>query len=195
MFRVKLGEIAVEGFRGALEPVRLQLGKDHRSLVLFGNNADGKSTFTDALEWFLTDEVEHLRKEGCGREDFFNRALALGEDASVTLSFSIPPLNCTKTLRRRGGCAFSNTTDNFKGFALAMSRERLILRHHTMRAFVDKSKKDKLEEAEDIIGFGVVKGVRNELVRASNALASDPELSQLKGKLAAGCRWQSTLTG
>ena len=48
MAKVKLSEIILEGFRGSVDPVRLVL-KNGQNLVLFGNNGDGKSSFTDAL--------------------------------------------------------------------------------------------------------------------------------------------------
>jgi len=182
MTKVKLSEIVLEGFRGAVDPVRLLL-KGGQNFVLFGNNGDGKSSFTDAFEWFFCDDIEHLRPEGCSREDYFNRALDPTADARVSLSFTLPSLDSTKTLRRRGGSEQTNTTEEFMGFITAIGQERTILRHHTMRAFVDKSKKDKLEDVEEIIGFGTVTQVRTELVRAKNTLENDRDLAELRGKL------------
>ena len=182
MVKVKISEIVLEGFRGAVDPVRL-LPKDGQNIALFGNNGDGKSSFTDAIEWFFCDDIEHLRPEGCSRDDYFNRSLDPTTDARVSLAFTTPSLDSTKTLRRRGGFEQTNATADFLGFIETVSQERIILRHHTMRAFVDKSKKDKLEEVEEIIGFSAVTHVRTELVRAKNTLESNSDLTELRGKL------------
>jgi len=182
MAKVKISEIVLEGFRGAVDPVRL-LPKDGQNIVLFGNNGDGKSSFTDAIEWFFCDDIEHLRPEGCSRDDYFNRSLDPTTDARVSLAFTTPSLDSTKTLRRRGGFEQTNATPDFLGFIETVSQERIILRHHTMRAFVDKSKKDKLEEVEEIIGFSTVTHVRTELVRAKNTLESNNDLTEFRGKL------------
>jgi DNA repair exonuclease SbcCD ATPase subunit len=152
-------------------------------LVLFGNNGDGKSSFTDAIEWFFCDDIDHLRPEGCGRDDYFNRALDPTKDARVSLAFTTSALDSNKVLRRRGGSEATNKTEEFTSFINKVNRERIILRHHTMREFIDKSKKEKLEDVEQIIGLGVVKQVRNELTRAKNALEDDRELAELKGQL------------
>ena len=47
--RIKIKELCAEGFRGILKKVWLDFGDDCKSLVLFGNNGDGKSSFSDAL--------------------------------------------------------------------------------------------------------------------------------------------------
>ncbi len=179
---MKIDQIILDGFRGATKPFRI-IFPDNKSLVLFGNNGDGKSSITDAIEWFFFDEIEHLTKEGCGREDYFNRGQDAQQDAKVSISFDDGLLKSEKILRRRGGSEFTNDSDIFLNFIESIKTERIILRHHTMRNFVDKSKKDKLEDVEDIIGFSEVKKTRNELVKAKNALENNGDLKELRGKL------------
>ncbi len=53
-----------------------------------------------------------------------------------------------------------------------------------MREFIDKTKKEKLERLEEIIGFGVVGEARDILLRVRNSLRSDPELASLRGQRA-----------
>ncbi len=178
--RVKLKELSLTGFRGSLGQIPLSLGEDCRSLVLFGNNGDGKSSFSDAVEWFFMDTIEHLRREGCGREDYFNYALPETQEPTVALSFNKSNLDSVKSLLRKGGYRYSNASDEFREYLGSSCRESLILRYHTMRSFVDKRKRDKLEEIEEIIGFETVQQTRDTLLRALNALKTSTELTELR---------------
>ncbi|GAH68811.1 unnamed protein product, partial [marine sediment metagenome] len=154
MKEIKLSKLVVEGFRGILEPTPLDFEKDCKSIVLFGNNGDGKSSFSEAIEWYFTDRIDYLGREGCGREDYFNKALPTTEDAIVELQLNLPELNSTKVLKRKGGREFSNEDPKFEWILTKIANESIILRHDTMREFVDMGKTDKLEEVEKIIGFG-----------------------------------------
>lgn len=178
--RVKLKRLVLEGFRGSLKEVALGLENDCKSLVLFGNNGDGKSSFSDALEWFFTDKIGHLQREGCWRESYFNDALPQTEDAVVGISFGRSDICGEKILQREGGYRYSNNTEEFKEYVEDSCKESLILRYHTMRAFIDKPKKDKLEAIEGIIGFEIVKETRDTLLRALNSLESSTELTELR---------------
>jgi ABC-type antimicrobial peptide transport system ATPase subunit len=65
---IKLRRLDLVGFRGARFPLSLDFTLQHRSLSVFGENASGKSTLTDGLEWFITGRVDHLWREDC-KED------------------------------------------------------------------------------------------------------------------------------
>jgi hypothetical protein len=178
--RVKLKRLVLEGFRGGLKEAPLGLEDDCKSLVLFGNNGDGKSSFSDALEWFFTDKIGHLEREGCWRESYFNDALPQTEDAVVEIAFNRSDICGEKILQRKGGYRYSNNTEEFREYVENSCKESFILRYHTMRAFIDKRKKDKLEELEEIIGFEIVKETRDALLRALNSLKSSTELTELR---------------
>lgn len=179
--RVKLKRLILEGFRGSLKEVPLGLEDVCKSLVLFGNNGDGKSSFSDALEWFFTDKIEHLRREGCGREDYFNDALPKTQEPIVELSFNRNSLDSKKFLQREGGYQYSNHTEEFRKYIENSSKELFILRYHTMREFIDMTKKNKLEAVEKTIGFEIVRETREALLKALNGLRNSTELILLRG--------------
>jgi len=181
--KVKLKKLILKGFRGARKEIWLNFEDDNKSIVLFGNNGDGKSSFSDAIEWFFTDKIDYLQREGCGRDDYFNRYMPPEDDATVGINFNDNLLDSQKTLKRKGGSSFSNTTTNFKDYIRESSKDSFILRHHTMREFIDKTKKEKLERVEEIIGFGIVKEIRDTLLKALNALKDDKQLVNLLGQL------------
>lgn len=179
--KVKLKKLCGEGFRGILKKIWLDFEGDCKSLVLFGNNGDGKSTFSDAMEWFFTDKIEYLVREGCGREDYFNDALPQTQEPIVKLSFNRNALDSEKILKRAGGYRYSNHTEGFREYIENSSKELFILRYHTMREFIDKTKKKKLEDVERIIGFEVVTEIREALLRALNGLRNSTELAAFRG--------------
>ncbi|MCJ7632394.1 hypothetical protein MUP77_08375, partial [Candidatus Bathyarchaeota archaeon] len=92
-------------------------------------------------------------------------------------------LDCEKILRWEGGYRYSNDTEEFRKYIEDSRKESFILRYHTMRAFIDKQKKEKLEEVEEIIGFEIVKETRDALLKALNSLRSNTQLTLLRGQL------------
>lgn len=195
MKEIKLSKLVVEGFRGILEPTPLDFEKDCKSIVLFGNNGDGKSSFSEAIEWYVIDRIDYLGREGCGRDDYFNKAFPTNKDASVELSFNLTDLNSTKVLKRQGGKEFSNKDQKFEWILAEVARESIILRHDTMREFVDMGKTDKLKEVEKIIGFGVVGEIRDALLKVVNALQNDRTIPRVEGELRGRAEDVSKLTG
>ncbi|MCW3980027.1 MAG: hypothetical protein NWF11_00960 [Candidatus Bathyarchaeota archaeon] len=179
--KVKVRKLCGEGFRGILKKASLDFEEDCRSLVLYGNNGDGKSSFCDAVEWFFTDRINYLGREGCGREDYFYDALPKTQEPIVSFAFNRSILDGDKTLKRAGGYRFSNGTEDFGRYIGNSSKELFILRYNTMREFIDKTKKKKLEDIEGIIGFGIVAEIREALLRALNGLRNSTELKELRG--------------
>jgi hypothetical protein len=178
----KIKELIISGFRGARKPICLDCEDDIKNVVLFGNNGDGKTTFSDAIEWFYTDKINYLQREGCGREDYFNRYIAPEDDATVELKFNDVSLDSQKILKRKGGTSSSNKSIEFRSYVAESAKDSIILRHHTMREFVDKTKKEKLESLEGIIGFDIVRDIRETLKAAVNSLRDDAELASIRGQ-------------
>ena len=63
---MRIKNIHLSWFRGAADPVSLEAGG--KSMVVYGVNASGKSTFVDALEYVLNGgRIGHLSHEYSGR--------------------------------------------------------------------------------------------------------------------------------
>lgn len=66
---LKIKKIQLSGFRGMLKPHELDFTRKGEalpaSLVLYGLNSSGKTSFVDGIEWFLspTNEIEWLARE------------------------------------------------------------------------------------------------------------------------------------
>ena len=66
---VKLRKVSLQNFRGARSLLDLDLEKDCKSCAIFGYNGEGKSTITQAIEWFYMDRIARLR----GEAEFFSQ--------------------------------------------------------------------------------------------------------------------------
>ena len=84
---VRIRKITISGFRAARYPLPLDLTGSCRSVAIFGENASGKSTITDGIEWFFFDKVEHLWREDCKEDALRNIHLDDKDDALVSLGF------------------------------------------------------------------------------------------------------------
>ena len=63
---MRLERIDLSWFRGAADPVALEA--DCKSVVVYGQNGSGKSSFVDAIEYLLRDgRVGHLSHEYSGK--------------------------------------------------------------------------------------------------------------------------------
>src|SRR6266851_8632680 len=111
---VLLRRIEIAGFRGAIGPLLVDLSSGCRSIAVFGENATGKSSLTDAVEWFYTERVDHLWRENCKESALRNALLPENEASSVSLQFSDNRLDCTKTLSSSFESGYSNSSIDFQ---------------------------------------------------------------------------------
>lgn len=60
---IKIKRVKINGVRGSRfnKNCRNSIEIDGKSLLLFGNNGDGKSTFYDSIEWVLTGSIEEIK--------------------------------------------------------------------------------------------------------------------------------------
>jgi len=64
---MKIKKIKISWFRGAADPVELDLNL--KSLVLYGENGAGKSSFVDAIEYNINNgRINHLAHEYSGKK-------------------------------------------------------------------------------------------------------------------------------
>src|SRR3989344_3672804 len=77
---LKIKRINLSGFRGILNPQELNLivegSNEPRSLVLFGLNSSGKTSFVDGLEWFLDEDskIRWLQREEAKEKAYSHQA-------------------------------------------------------------------------------------------------------------------------
>jgi hypothetical protein len=151
-----------------------------RSLAIFGENAAGKSTITDALEWFLTDRVGHLWREDCKQEALRHVLIAEGDDSTVAVEFIGDSLTGEKRLSSALKTSTDLANDNTRSVVEGLQDDRIILRHADIVAFLDQQKGAKRKAIADIIGYEEINIFRDAIQGTLNALKREPAYTGAK---------------
>ncbi len=180
---VSLRKIKLEGFRGARLPVEMDFTNRHASIAIYGDNGGGKSTITDALEWFYFDKIEHLWREDCKEECLRNTHFPDNQDIILSIEFSDTRLNSIKTLNAKFRSKYTNNTQKFGDYLEQSKKERLFLRYGDVLRFVLLPKGEKRTQILDIIGYRNISDVRNTLVSTCNSLEKDSRFRSVRDQI------------
>ena len=94
---IKINNLKIKGVRGAKDTIELPL--NGKSILLYGDNGTGKSSISDAIEWFYTNKIKHLSTPEIDTSDAIRNAKLLeAETSEVTISYTNTNLDSTKTL-------------------------------------------------------------------------------------------------
>ena len=174
MTRIKTLEVC--GLRGIKKKLRLDLSG--RSILVYGDNGSGKSSISDAIEWFYWDRIEHLASQEIGKDGIpALRSILLdaADEGVVKIEYTKANLGSSKTIRLRRDSlesAHSNVTKAFQDFLDLSNNENLILRYRDLIPFIIATKKERMDHLSGIIGFSRVSEVRAVLKKTVNDLAS-----------------------
>lgn len=166
----KINRIRVQAFRGVPESFELLL--DGKSCLIYGENGSGKSTISDALEWYFRHRVEFLAREGreAGLRHF-------GSDNNLTTSVYIETQGeATGTVTREKGPPTA---------ALGLVQNELfLLRGHNLAEFIDRGKADKWKALVSMLGLEDAQELRQDLGRVKRDLKQRKEeaTEQLRGR-------------
>lgn len=180
---VSLRKIKLEGFRGARLPVEMDFTNRHASVAIYGDNGGGKSTITDALEWFYFNKIEHLWREDCKEECLRNTHFPDNQDIILSIEFSDTRLNSIKTLNPKFRSKYSNGTQEFNDYLEQSKKERLFLRYGDVLRFVLLTKGEKRTQILDIIGYRHVSDIRSTLVSACNSLEKNSKFRSVRDQI------------
>jgi Recombinational DNA repair ATPase (RecF pathway) len=82
---MKIKSIKIDAFRGI--PQNLELDLQGKSLLLLGENGTGKSSIIDAIEFFFTGKISHLKSKGTLSLNEYGPNTKNPDKASVGIEF------------------------------------------------------------------------------------------------------------
>ncbi len=171
----KIKNIKIKGIRGAKDTLDLNL--NGKSILLYGDNGSGKSSISDAIEWFFTDKVSHLSSSEIELKDALrNATIPDTESSEVSISFTKSYLDCSKTLSLKKGKLtpeILNTTEEFSNYISNSNSENILLRYQYLTNFIDNTKGEKLKYLSDIIGFAEVTKKKEVLQKSHNSVKAE----------------------
>ncbi len=172
---VKIKNIKIKGIRGVKDTLTLNLNS--KSILLYGDNGTGKSSISDAIEWFYTDKVSHLSSSEIELKDALkNATIPETESSDVTISFTKSNLDCSKTLSLKKGkltVENINKTEEFTSYISNSNNENILLRYQYLTNFIDNTKGEKLKYLSDIIGFAEVTKKKEVLQKSHNSVKAE----------------------
>lgn len=181
----KIKSISIAGVRGIKDSVSLFLNE--KSVLLYGDNGTGKSSISDAIEWFYTDKVSHLSGSEIDLKDALRNSCQKDNDtASIAISYNRNVIDATKSLFIKRGrliSELSNSSDDFKKYYTSSQSENLLLRYQFLRDFIDQTKGDKLKYLSDIIGFSEVTKTKDVLKKAFNSIKSEIKTQNFEAQI------------
>lgn len=145
--------IKIEGFRGILLELELDFrkGRNPASMIVYGHNGTGKSSITDAWEWFHTDYIGHLRREGAGPSAYCHRQ-AKSEESYVEICFADQALNTVRLCYDQNRVTMPVATGNISAARELMSHPCHI-RYGDLTRFVYLTKTERFDELAKLMGF------------------------------------------
>jgi recombinational DNA repair ATPase RecF len=175
---MKVRSLEISGLRGVRRDLSITLDSS-KSILIYGDNGSGKSSITDALEWFYYDKVEHLSTEEIGTKGIHalrNVFLSDDEDAYIELKYSDSKYDSKKRLflkKSKLTIEHTNATQAFNDYIDASLKDNLILRYKDLLRFILSTKTEKLKEISNIIGFSEVSRIKDVFKKAANELKND----------------------
>jgi energy-coupling factor transporter ATP-binding protein EcfA2 len=151
---MRVSSIDLSWFRGAGESITLNTNL--KSVVVYGANGSGKSSFADALEYIvMKGKIGHLKHEYSGskqekgvinthRPDGWNSTIVLSLDGKMKLAVKIA---------QDGTPTFSSTPSDFVDFVQSWQLERLLLRQDEVANFITDTKGHKYSVLLPLLGL------------------------------------------
>jgi len=174
---VRIDSISLTWFRGAADPIALDCGL--KSIVVYGQNGAGKSSFVDAVEYAVNDgKIAHLAHEYSGtkqekavpnthtpqdRSTGFSIKFKDGADFSVTIAPSGTP-------------AKTGSVD-----LAAWDYRRTVLRQDEIARFIHSSKGTKYSDLLPLLGLGELEIAAENLRQLAKAIEQQSKLREKRG--------------
>ncbi len=185
---MKIKSLEISGFRGIRKHIGIEFDSS-KSILIYGDNGSGKSSITDAFEWFYYDKIEHLSSEEIGTKGLSalrNIFLPDSDDAYVEVKYSDCECDSQKKLfikKSKLTGEYTNTAQKFKDYINSALKENLLLRYKDLLRFILSTKAQKLEEISQVIGFSEVSKVKTVLKRAVSDLKRELKQSRFDDRI------------
>jgi len=177
---MRVQSIELSWFRGAAEPVALEL--DGKSMVVYGANGAGKSSFVDAVEYVLKNgRIEHLAHEYSGkRQENAIPNTHAPEGARIGLGIKLQDGSEVKVAIRQDG------TKATSGDGIEIERWdylRTVLRQGEVATFIMGTKGEKYSALLPLLGLASLETAAENLRQIAKTVEDTSGLRAARGEL------------
>ena len=177
---MRIKSIELAWFRGAANPVCLE--PNRKSMVIYGANGSGKSSFVDAVEYLLNSgSIEHLRNEYSGA----NQMKAIPnthrpEGGKTRLRFEFGDNSELKIDFNPNG---SSKRSGAQGIAMGEWQYRqTILRQNEVSAFIHDTKGRKYSALLPLFGLHKLEIAAENLRKLARSVENEAKLDEKKNQ-------------
>jgi AAA15 family ATPase/GTPase len=178
---MKIDTIELSWFRGAATKATLATGL--KSVVVYGENACGKSSFVDAIEFIITQgKIEHLKNEfsdpnNCVR----NTETPNGEDCKARISFE-NGCYVEAHVPQTGRIRFEASSDDLLPAIQEWDVQRHILRQDEVSDFIHLTKSKKYSVLSPLLGLQKYEEIAQNMVRIRDSVLEASQYQMLQGE-------------
>ncbi len=178
---MRIDSITLKWFRGAAESAAIT--PSGKSLVVYGENGSGKSSFVDAVEFILHDgKIGHLAHEYSGKHQergVLNTDTPPGGAAEVRIRFTDKSEHVT-TISRTG---VANSSGATTAAIETWDYRQTVLRQNEVSAFIQDTKGDKYSALLPLLGLRHLEVAAENLRQLQKAVEQESKLSAAQSKL------------
>lgn len=176
---MRIKHVRLTWFRGAAEPVALEA--DCKSLVVYGRNGAGKSSFVDGIEYVTRGgKIAHLAHEYAGRNQeraIPNTHKPEGRTTAVAIKFENDEelnvtINANGVSARTGAAGVGMDKWDYR---------RTVLRQHKVAEFIHSTKGDKYSALLPLFGLRELEVAAENLRQLAKSVEQQSKLAQKKG--------------
>lgn len=175
---MRIKDIQLSWFRGAADPVSLE--PDCKSMVVYGVNGSGKSSFVDAVEYVLNDsKIGHLAHEYSGKRQekaVPNTHKPQGRKTVLTIKFEDD--SELKTEIRQDGSSKSSGAK--AGAVHIWDYRRTVLRQDEVAAFIHDTKGGKYSALLPLLGLHEMEVAAENLRQLAKSVEIQSKLRETK---------------
>jgi energy-coupling factor transporter ATP-binding protein EcfA2 len=181
---MRIETITLSWFRGAGQEAVLNTGS--KSVVVYGANGSGKSTFADAIEYLVRNgKIEHLSHEYSGsrqEKGVRNTHAPPDEPATITVQFD-QGRSIRAEIASDGRLSLASDPTELVGAAQSWDIKRLILRQHEVADFVHAAKGEKYSVLLPLLGLDALERAAENLRQLAQRVRTRSQLAEKEQRL------------
>lgn len=176
---VKIKKVDIHALRGIPD---LQLELNGKSLLLRGENATGKSSIVEAIEFFFTGKISHLEgTRGLSLQRHGPHVDFQPNEVNVEITFDPGNVSLRRTLESQ-----PSPPEAFKDYFEVAQKGTFILRRSQILKFIMSDPADRFRAIGSIIGVEPLDEIELEMMRVRDGLKGEidyrePEIYRLIG--------------
>ena len=172
---MQIATIEMSWFRGAAAKVVLKASA--KSVVVYGDNACGKSSFVDAVEFLITKgKIEHLRNEYSNTlNSVRNIKTPASEECHVRVTFEGDSF-VEAVVKQRGKIQFAARPVELLATVQGWDAKKHILRQDEVSTFIHSRKSDKYSVLSPLLGLSEYEEIAQNLLHIKESVLEESEL-------------------